>query len=192
MRLRCAAILFLASAVLAVPAFADDISDQIQKALTAYQKHDSEAALAALDAAAQKLRQERANQLQQLLPIPPAGWTADPPETSAVGAAMLGGGTTASRSYHMGDEQVNVQITTDSPMLQQMAALLNGPLGQSSGVKTVTVSGRPMAYTPKDNGFMSLIGKAIVKVDGNAQTPEPTLRTFLGAIDFTALENLAR
>lgn len=192
MRLRHAVILGFTGAVLAAPARADDIGDQISQAQAAYQKHDAGAALKALDSAANLLRQERANQLKTLLPAPPSGWTADAAETSAVSAAMLGGGTTASRSYHLADEQVDVQITTDSPMLQGMAALVNSPLGASSGVRTVTVAGRPMAYTPSDNGFMSLIGKTVIlKVDGNKQTPESDLRTFIAAIDFAAMQKLA-
>ena len=192
MRLRHAAILLLAGTLASAPAFADDISDQIERALTAYRNHNTERALTALDAAAHALREERANRLAQLLPIAPPGWTADPPETSAVSASMLGGGTSASRNYRMGSEQVNVQITTDSPMLQQMATLLNNQLGASSAVKTVNVNGRSIAYTPSDNGFMTLVGSAIVKVDGNAQTPESALRRFIGAIDFDALEKLTR
>ena len=192
MRLRHAAILLLAGAALAAPAYADDVSDQINRAQSAYQNHDLRAALAALDAAANLLRQARADQLKTLLPASPPGWTADAAETSSVGAALLGGGTTASRSYHMGGERVDVQITTDSPMLQGMAALVNSPLAASSGVKTVIVGGRSMAYTPSDNGFMSLIGqKVILKVDGNKQTPEADLRIFLAAIDFGAMEKLA-
>ena len=33
-------------------------------------------------------------------------------------SAMLGGGITASRAYHNGDQRVEVQIVADSPMLQ--------------------------------------------------------------------------
>ena len=95
MRLRHAAILLLAGTLAAAPAFADEISDQIERALTAYRNHNTERALTALDAASHALREERASRLAQLLPIAPPGWTADPPETSAVSAAMLGGGTLA-------------------------------------------------------------------------------------------------
>ena len=191
MRLRRAAILVVAGAVLSAPAFADQISDQIQKAMTAYQQHHNQAALAALDAAAQKLRKERADQLKALLPAPPKDWTADPAKTSVVSAAMLGGGTTASRTYHMGGQKVEVQITADSPMLQGMAALIDSPLGTSSGMKTFKVQGARVAYTASDNDLMALVGKAIVKVDGSPQVPEPALRTFLTAMDFAALKTIA-
>ncbi|MBV9251866.1 MAG: hypothetical protein JO227_21820 [Acetobacteraceae bacterium] len=50
-----------------------------------------------------------------------------------------------------------------------------------------------MSYTGSDNGFMTLVAeKVIVKVDGNKETPEPTLRSFVAAIDFEAIEKLAR
>lgn len=191
MRLRRAAVLLLAGVVMSAPAVADEVTEQIGKALTAYQNHNSEAALTALDAAAGKLRQERADQLKTLLPPPPADWTADPVETSAISASMLGGGTSASRTYHSGDQQVQVDLTTDSPMLQQMAALVDSPLGQSPGVKTEKVDDRDVAYTIRDNSLLCLIGKTVTKITGNKQTPEATLLTFMGAINFAALEKLA-
>jgi hypothetical protein len=86
-----------------------------------------------------------------------------------------------------------VQIIADSPMLQGMAALLNSPLAAMGGMKTVVVNGRRMSYNDSDNSYMTLVvDKVIVKVDGNKDTPEPTLKSFVGAIDFAAIEKLAR
>jgi hypothetical protein len=193
MRLLWIGLLVLAAVGFAGSARADDVSDQIQQALSAYQRHDRQGALSALDTAANLLRQQRADALKALLPLPPPGWSADTAETTAIAAAMFGGGASASRTYHKGDQQVDVQITADNPMLQGMAALVNSPLAAASGIKTVVIGGRPMAYTPSDNGYMSLVGdKVIVKVDGNKQTPEPELRSFLAAMDFDAIEKLAR
>src|ERR1700733_270889 len=139
MRLRHAVLVLLAGVIGASAARADDISDQIDKAGAAWRAHDSQAAITALEAAANLLRQARADMLKTLLPLPPPGWTADTAETSSVSAAMLGGGTSASRIYHNGAQRVQVQITTDSPMLQGMAALIGGPLASASGVKTVMI-----------------------------------------------------
>lgn len=171
---------------------ADDVTDQINEALKAYQNHDPQTAIAALDAAANLLRQARVENLKTLLPAVPPGWTADDAEGSAVGAAMLGGGTTASRTYHNDAQQVEVQIMADLPMLQGMAALLNSPLAAVGGLKTVVVNGRRMSYTENDNSYMTLVAdKVIVKVEGNKETPEPTLKSFIGAIDFAAIEKAA-
>jgi len=185
-------LLLLISGMHPSPTRADDVTDQIDQALAAYRKHDLPVAVAALEAAANLLRQAQADALKAMLPPAPSGWNADEVETSAVGAAMLGGGTTVSRTYHNGDQQVEVQIITDSPILQGMAALINSPLAAAAGMKTVVIGGRPMSYAPNDNSFMALVaGKTIVKVEGNKATPEPTLRGFIAAVDFAALEKLA-
>ena len=169
------------------------MTDQINEALKAYQKHDTQTAIAALDAASSLLRQARAEGLKKLLPAVPSGWIADDAESSAIGAAMLGGGTTASRIYHNGSQRVEVQIMADSPMLQGMAALLNSPLAAMGGMKTVVVAGRRMSYIESDNSYTTLVAdKVIVKVDGSKETPDPTLKSFIGAIDFAAIEKLSR
>lgn len=185
--------LLLAGLLLPVQsAHADAVSEQMDKAAAAYRVHDVPTTIAALDVAAALLRQGRADALALLLPSPPPGWTADAAETSTQSAAMLGGGTSAMRTYHHDDQQVEVQFTTDSPMLQGMATLISGPLAVAAGVRTVTVGGRTLAYTPRDNGFMTLVAdRIVVKADGNKQVPEPTLRAFVAAIDFDAIEKLA-
>ena len=150
---------------------ADDVTDQINEALKAYRSHDTQTAIAALDAAANLLRQSRADGLKKLLPAVPPGWTADEAEATAVGVAMLGGGTTASRAYHNGSQRVDVQIMADLPMLQGLAALLGSPLAAIGGMKTVVVGGRRMSYTESDNSYTTMVAdKIIVKVDGNART----------------------
>jgi hypothetical protein len=185
-------LLLLISGLHPSPARADDVTEQIDQALAAYQKHDLPVAVAALEAAANLLRQTEADALKAVLPPPPSGWNADQVDTSAVGVAMLGGGTTVGRTYHNGAQQVEVQIITDSPMLQGMAALINSPLAAAAGMKTVVIGGRPMSYAPNDNSFMTLVaGRTIVKVAGNKATPEPALHGFIAAVDFAALEKLA-
>ena len=105
---------------------------------------------------------------------------------------MLGVGTTVSRTYHNDDQQVEVQIITDSRVVQAMAVMINSPLAAAAGMKTVVIGGRPMSYAANDNSYMALVGgKTIVKVGGNKATPEPTLHGFIAAVDFAALEKLA-
>jgi len=170
---------------------ADDVTDQINEALKAYQNHDTQTALAALDAAANLLRQARAESFKALLPAPMSGWTADAAEATTVGAALLGGGTTASRKYHSGNQQVEVQIMADSPMLQGMAALLGSPFAAAGGMKTVVVGGRRLSYAPDENSYMTLVAdKVILKVEGSKDVADATLKSFIGAIDFAAIEKL--
>lgn len=173
-------------------AHADDVTDQINEALKAYQNHDTQTAIAALDAASNLMRQSRADGLKKLLPPPPPGWTADAAESTAVSVAMLGGGVTASRVYHNGVQRVEVQLVADSPMLQTVAALIASPLGAIGGMKTVVIGGRRMSYTENDHSYMTLVAdKVIVRVEGNSDTPDATLKSFIGVIDFAAIEKQA-
>ena len=74
-----------------------------------------------------------------------------------------------------------------------MAALIGSPLAAVAGMKTVVIDGRRMSYAEIDHSYMTLVAdKVIVKVEGNSGAPEPTLKSFIGAIDFAAIEKLAR
>jgi hypothetical protein len=191
MRLRYQALV-LVGLTCAHAARADNVSDDIAKAGAAWQAHNASGTLAALNAATSAVHQIRAKALEAALPLPLPGWTADPVQTSALGADMLGGATGVSRTYHNGSQRVEVQITTDSPMLQNMAALLSSPYAQAAGAKTVTIDGHSVTYTATDNSYMTLVAdKVIVKVAGNEDTPEPVLRTFVAAVDFDDAAKLA-
>jgi hypothetical protein len=171
---------------------ADDVTDQINEALKAYQNHDTQTAIAALDAATNLLRQSRADALKKLLPAPPPGWTADAAQSTAVSVAMLGGGVTASRAYHNGDQRVEVQIVADSPMLQTVAALFSSPLGAIGGMRTVVIGGRRMSYNDTDHSYTTLVAdKVILRIEGETGTLEPTLKSFIALIDFAEIEKLA-
>jgi hypothetical protein len=189
----CCRLAVLALGVALVPgARADDVTDQINEALKAYQNHDTQTAIAALDAAANLLRQARAESLKKLLPPTPPGWSADEAQSTTVGVAMLGGGITASRAYHNGNQRVEVQIVTDSPVLQGLGALIGSPLATIGGMKTAVIGGRRMSYTESDHSYMTVVAdKVIVRLEGNADTPDATLKSFIGAIDFTGIERLA-
>lgn len=190
---RCCWVAVLALGVaIVLGARADDVTDQINEALKAYQNHDTQTAIAALDAAANLMRQARAEGLKKLLPPTPPGWSADEAQSTAVGVAMLGGGITASRAYHNGDQRVEVQIVTDSPVLQGLGALIGSPLATFGGMKTVVIGGRRMSYTESDHSYMTVVAdKVIVRLEGNADTPDVTLKNFIDAIDFAAIEKLA-
>ena len=148
MRLCCRIAALLAGIAMLSGARADDVTDQIDAALRAYQNHETQTAIAALDAASSLMRQSRADVLKKLLPPPPPGWTADAAASSAISVAMLGGGITASRAYHNGDQRVEVQLAADSPLLQGMAALIGSPLAAVAGMKTVR-STAAACHTPR-------------------------------------------
>ncbi len=175
------------------PARADEVSEQINEALAAYQKKDTATALAALDAAANLLRQARAETFKQLLPAALPGWIAAEPEVNVLQGVVLGGGSTASRRYSKGDDQVTVEIAVDGPVVQGMAAMLSGPILAATGARQVVINGKRMAYMKDDNAYLALIGgRLLVKVSGNPGMPDEALRAYAGALDFAAIEKSVR
>jgi hypothetical protein len=190
MRVLTVALSIFASVVPLLPAVADDITDQINEAVAAYARKDVPTAIAGLEAALNLLRQGRADTYGKLLPSPPAGWTADDVETVSVGVMIAGGGTGATRKYHMAGSTVTVSIMADSPIMQAMSAIAASGVAAAAGLRTQIVNGRRTLFTKDDNAFMTIISdRILVRVEGGG-VPEATLKQFLTSIDFAAIEKL--
>lgn len=193
--MRVSVIALTAAAILAGASTvrADDVTDQINEALVAYQKKDIPTAVAALDAAANLLRQARADVFRKLLPEPAAGWEADEPEVNVLPAVAMGVGSTVSRRYRKDDDQVTLEISVDGPMVQGMGAMLNSPMLAATGAKQVVIGGKRMAFIKDDNAYFMLVAnRVLVKVSGSRGTPDAALRAYAGAVDTAALENSLR
>lgn len=187
------ALLVLGSLGTALPARADEVTDQIDEAVKAYHKKDYATAGAALDAASKLIRQLRADDLAKLLPDPLDGWKADDAEKTSMGAALLGGATTVVRHYHKGNQSVEVNVTTDSPMVQGMGALLGSALMAGGDNKLVILDGRKLTYTKSDNSYQCLIGgKALVKVSGDPSVDDATLKAYWKGTKLDELEKLSQ
>jgi len=180
--------------VIAAPflARADDVTEQIKEALSAYGRKDLPTAIAGLEAALSMLRQNRADAYGALLPRPPPGWAADDVETVSLGVAIAGGGTGASRTYHKGDDTITVSILADSPLLQAMSALASSGIAAMGGVRTQIINGRRTIYMKDDGAYMTIVGdRLLIRVEGRGQ-PEDRLKQFLTAVDFAAVERVGR
>lgn len=110
--------------------FADEISDQIESGLKAYQEKDYKLALDELKYAEAQL-QEKVNQENAvLLPEPLEGWEAGEVKTTSMG--MAGGGTMMSREYTRGKEKLKIEIAANSPLLNMMTMMMKNPMLMSS------------------------------------------------------------
>ena len=183
-------ILLLSLLLAASPAWADDVTDQINEALTAYGHKDLPTAIAGLDAALNLMRQMRADAYGALLPDAPSGWTADKAETMSSGMGMAVGGTGATRKYHKGSDTVTVSILTDSPLLQVMSTMMSAGMTGMGGMQTRIVNGRRTMYMKDEGSFATIVAdRILVRVEGRGQ-PEDTLKQFLTAVDFAAVEKV--
>jgi hypothetical protein len=172
---------------------ADDVTDQLNEALKAYQKKDLATASAALDVAQTLIRQMSADVWKTVLPEPLSGWTADDAESTSVGAAMLGGGTSVSRSYRKDGETVEITLVTDSPLLQGMGALVSSGMVTGSDMKLLVIDGRKATFTKSENSYQTLVSnKALVKVTGSKGVDDGALRGYLSAVKFQQIEKAAQ
>lgn len=177
----------------ATAAWADDVTEQLNEAMKAYNDKDLPAAATALDLAATLIRQMSAEIWKTVLPAPLPGWDAEEAETTTAGPAMLGGGTSISRKYNKKNDNIEISLITGSPILQQMGALLGVGLMTSSDMKLSIIDGRKMTYTKSENSYQTMVAnKVLVKVEGSKGVEDAPLRAYVAAIDFQKIEKQAR
>jgi len=187
-------LIFLGAALLAAgsPVLrADDVTDTVDEALKAYKDGDYSTAAASLDAAAQLIRQKRAESFTQYLPAAPSGWTAEDATTSAAGASMLGGMITAERNYTKGDASVTVKLLTDSPMMSAMMMMMNNPMllnTAENGKMERIKSQKALVKQNGTDGEINIVvaGSMLVTITGNGVTAAE-MKAFAEAIDYAKL-----
>lgn len=172
------------------PAWADDVTDQINEGLKAYEKSDLSTAAAALTAATNLIRQKQAKRLAAVLPEPLSGWTAKAADTEAAPMG-LGSGIQARRVYKKGVAQVTVTIAGESPMLQAMSVMFSNPMFQSGESSLVIMDDRKVIQDKRKNALMTMIAdKILVSAKGGLQTEAGDVKAYFNALDFDTLKKL--
>jgi hypothetical protein len=165
--------IFLSAAVLAacaLPALAaDDIIDAIDAARKSYQAGDLANAKQSLDVASQLIAQKNAEAFSALLPAPLSGWKAEKAQATAVGAAMFGGASAATRTYtNNKDQTVEVSITGDSAMIMQFGPMLNNPALAGAMGKLIKIGDLRGIQTNEGDILLLVANKILVHVQGSA------------------------
>lgn len=183
--LSAAAIAALVLPVLA----ADDILDAIDAARKAYQAGDMANAKQSIDTASQLIAQKNAEAFSALLPAPLAGWKAEKAQANAVGAALLGGASSASRSYsNAKGDTVEVTITGDSALIMQFGPMLNNPAMAGAMGKLIRVGDQRAIQTNDGDVMMLVANKILVQVQGSAEAPAKL--SYAQAIDVAKLSKM--
>lgn len=181
-RLVTAALVLLAGSL---PAGADEFTDTLESALSAYRDGDVDGARQDVEYAGKLLVAMKSESLAKFLPEAPPGWTrgeGDPSEGAGF-MGMLGGGTSASATYTRGGEEMSLSLVANSPMVSGMAAMVSG-IGALGGGKPMRI--QRTEFSQNDQSLQGVVnGKVLVNVDGNAAVEDK--RALLEAIDFKAL-----
>ncbi len=176
---------------------ADEISDTIERAKKLYQEGKYSEASSELQFVVGQIQNLQAEQLRKLLPDPLPGWTAEEASASAAPMGLFGGGITASKTYRKEDtrEFIEVQILTQSPLLQTLMMFLTNPAmaaGQPD-TKLVRVKGEKALekFSAKGKkGELSVVleGKTLITVKGSKITDKNILYKYMEKIDFDAIK----
>lgn len=155
---------------LAAPAFADEILEQLETAVQLYKDGDITGALEELDFAVAQLRQKKGENMGALFPEPLEGWKAEKFQSGAAGGAAFGGGITASRRYTKDNASAEIEVMSDSPMVQTMGALLSNPAiaGADKNTKLIRINRQKalLKTERKDRAEVTFLvdGKVLVQV----------------------------
>ncbi|MDF2234020.1 hypothetical protein P2H44_15780 [Albimonas sp. CAU 1670] len=174
-----------AIALLAGPAWADDVEDSLTAALEAYRAGDYVTAKDEAEFAVTLLGQMKAQDLGGFLPAPPEGWTREEDGDQATASQMFGGGLVSAATYTDGTDDVTVTFAADSPMVTAMSAMFGNAAAMGAMGKVMRV-GKHRAIVTPDGEIQSLIDRRIlVSISGSA--PAETKQVFFEAIDLDAL-----
>jgi hypothetical protein len=176
---------------------ADDVKDQIEEAIKAYEKDDYNMAITALDSASTLIRQKKGELVSKLLPKALDGWEADEAKSSAAGSGMFGGGISAERGYtrktDAGKESITISITTDSPLIQTMGMMFSNPMFMGQDNKLTVINGEKAIANTRDNSLTSMVAnKVMVKIDGDKKVKPEVLKEYFKTIDFKAIKEYAQ
>lgn len=178
--------------LLASPGWADDVTESINEALEYYKDGAYSDAVGSLNYASQLIQQKKGEALESFLPEPLDGWTAEEAKSQAAGSAMMGGGLSAERSYRNGESKIDVQIITDSPIMQGMMMMFSNPMIAASDGGKLQKIGRQKAIVKYDaadkSGDIKVVvaHRFLVTIEGN-NIAEADLKGYAKAIDYNKL-----
>lgn len=183
----------LAAVLAAAPAMGDEITDQINSALEAYGQQDYTGAISDLNYAVAQIQELVNSQNAGLLPAPLDGWTASEVENAGAGMAMLGGGTSMTRRYSRDGEEIEINITANSPWVAGMLQMIGNPMlmGSSPNLKPYRynrIKGMKETGDGQTEVTLALAGQIMVKVTGRNLADEAVIEQYLGAMDFDRIQ----
>jgi hypothetical protein len=180
---------------LPLAALADDVTEYLDAARSAYNDGNYSEALSSIDTVSQLIRQKKAEAVMKVLPNAPSGWEASEPESEGMAAGLMGGMVSAKREYTKGDARIEIQVQSDSPLLQAMVSMFSNPMLLSAGgAKLELVKGTKYAITynkeNKDGEAKAVIdNRYVVSITGHDVARED-LVAFAQALNASALTKL--
>jgi hypothetical protein len=171
---------------------ADEIRDQINLGIEAYESKDYRLAIDELNYAVAQLQEKLNAQNANLLPEPLEGWTASEVENASAAMAMMGGGTNMSRSYRRGAETVEITLMSGSPMVAGMLGMVNNPMLLNSSPDIKPYRYKRIKGMKKTTGgsievTLSVLGQIMYQITARGGSEE-VIKQYLDATDFPNIQ----
>ncbi|MBF9043466.1 hypothetical protein HKCCE4037_09015 [Rhodobacterales bacterium HKCCE4037] len=180
---------FLAALLLIpLPASADDITDALNAAISAYEEGEIGDALGEIAYATQLLNALQAQGLTAFLPEPLPGYTREVSEDASSSLGFLGGGTAAEATYEGPNGRFTITMMADNPMVASMAGILGNAgiiatMGQLERINREN-------FMVSDNELSGLIGGRILIQASGGEIED--MVAHLEQIDFGELEGFGQ
>lgn len=175
---------------------ADEVTDQLEVAREAYEAGNLSQSVDELNYAISQIQEKLSGEYAKLLPDALPGWTAGEAVSQAGGLAMLGGGTSMTRSYTKDSGgAVEIKAYGNSPMAQGMSMMLQNPMlmQMDPSTKAYRYKGRS-GMIKHDSGSTSyeitlmLKNNVLLQVSGDGLADKAPVVDYLKAVDIKALE----
>jgi hypothetical protein len=181
---------------LSVQAGADEVTDQLASAKTAYDSGQLRSAVEALNFASAKIQEQITASLLTLLPEPLAGWQADPPQAQSGGIAAMVTGTTLSRRYVGADgAEVTLNLMADSPMMPMLTMAMSMPamMQGNPNMKVYSFKGNrgtiEHAADSEDHEITLMVGnRLLIQSKGTKIKDSKPIEQYLEALDLEAIQ----
>jgi len=179
----------------AMPAGADEITTQLDRARAEYDSGALRKAVRTLQSAVAGIHERINRDLLKLLPEPQEGWQADEPQVRSTGMVTMITGTNLSRRYSRADDaEMEISITADSPLMPMMSMMLSNPMliRMNPDTKLYTYAGQHgMIKHDKDGDrweiSLLVADKILVKVDGRGVGDKAGVVAYLEVLDFDTI-----
>jgi len=180
--------------LMSTPLLADEIEDQIQAGLKAYQDKDYKIAVDELKFAMAQVEKLAQMDNQKLLPPALDGWTMKTDDRGAQTAmSMMGGGTSIGANYTRGNENIHIQIIANSPMIAMVGMMINNPMMAAADENTKPYRYKRIKGVKKTEGSnteitLLLVGQIMLRLDGENLKDTAVLEQYLDKMDMKALK----
>ena len=180
--------------LMSTPIMADEIEDQIQAGLKAYQDKEYKIAVDELKFAMAQVEKLAQNDNQKLVPPALEGWSMQADDSTAQAAmSMMGGGTSIGANYTRGNENVHIQIIANSPMIAMVGMMINNPMMAAADENTKPYRYKRIKGIKQTEGTSTeitllLVGQIMIKIDGENLKDSAVLEQYLDKMDMKALK----